>query len=200
MTGQLRRRRRQATQIIRKKNLQDSPVISPYPQSKSSGGWRKLILFFITVVILGLISYYLYSISFFNQESSPVQQKVNEPQAAGQAVTTQPEEQPAVIEHRIQIEILNGCGKNGVARLFQSYLRDQGFDVVNTDNYIVKGKVNWDVEHSFVIDHIGVAERAKDVARSLGIEPERIETSNDPHPIYDVSIVVGKDYKKLKTK
>lgn len=124
---------------------------------------------------------------------------MNITQTDGQVEAAQPVEQPAVSQHRIQIEILNGCGKNGVARVFQTYLRDQGFDVVNTDNYVEKGKVRWDVERSFVIDHIGVEERAKAVARSLGIEPERIEKSNNSHPIYDVSVVIGKDYKKLKT-
>ena len=195
----MRRRRRQATQIIRKKNIQDSPVISPYPLAKRSGGWRKPVLFILTVILLGLLSYYLYSISFFGRKESAAQEISGEKLPPSQPPAVKEEEEPSVLEHRIQIEILNGCGKNGVARLFKSYLRDQGFDVVNTDNYTSNGKVNWDVDHSFVIDHIGVSERAKAVARSLGIDPEKIETRNNPNPIYDVSVVIGKDYKKLKT-
>jgi hypothetical protein len=106
-------------------------------------------------------------------------------------------DQTPPFKHKIQIEILNGCGKTGIAKIFQRYLRDQGFDVVNTENYVKDGKVFWKIEKSFVIDHIGVESQAKRVAKSLGIPVENVESRQNPNAIYDVSVVIGKDYKNL---
>jgi len=101
------------------------------------------------------------------------------------------------LEENIQIEILNGCGVNGIAKIFQTYLRDQGFDVVNTDNYIVAGKRHWDLQESKIIDHIGNREQAEALARTLGIAFAKIEVKESEIAIYDMSVVIGKDYKKL---
>jgi hypothetical protein len=103
---------------------------------------------------------------------------------------------PPTPVHTIQIEVLNGCGVNGVAKIFQSKLRENGFDVVNTENYVVKGKVFWNVDQTFVIDQIGVAEQAKSIAKALGIPVTLVESRENPAAIYDISVVVGKDYKK----
>ncbi len=59
------------------------------------------------------------------------------------------------------------------------------------------GKVFWQLEKSFVIDQIGVESQAKLVAKSLGIPIEYVESRQNPNAIYDVSVVIGKDYKKL---
>ena len=37
----------------------------------------------------------------------------------------------------IQMEVLNGCGVDGVAQKFTDYLRKDNFDVVNVSNYIL---------------------------------------------------------------
>ena len=125
---------------------------------------------------------------------------INTEQTSPAEVEAEPvkeEPQPAPFEHKIQIEILNGCGVNGIAKIFQSYLREQGFDVVNTENYSVNGKLTWNVEKTFIIDHIGVLERAKSVARTLGVSTDNIQSKQSQQPLYDVSVVIGKDYKSL---
>lgn len=100
-------------------------------------------------------------------------------------------------KRNVQVEILNGCGVNGVAKSFQIYLRAQGFDVVNTENYTENNKLRWDIEKSFLIDHTDNLEQARAVARSLNIPEDRVVTKNTPNPIYDVSVVIGKDYRQL---
>ena len=102
------------------------------------------------------------------------------------------------LAENIQIEILNGCGVNGIAKIFQTYLRTQGFDVVNTDNYLVAGKRHWELQESKIIDYIGNSEQAEALARSLGISLAKIEIKESEIAIYDMSVVIGKDYKKLK--
>lgn len=197
----MRRRRRQSTQIIRKKSIQESPVSSHVPPPKSGGSGRKILYFFLTISLLAVISYHLYDLSFIKDRSSYQKQVVDEGSMSLTADDTSADmhlqEQPAPFEHKIQIEILNGCGKSGVAKIFQRYLRDQGFDVVNTENYVKNGSVFWQVEKSFVIDQIGVKGQAKTVAKSLGIPVEYVESRQSPNAIYDVSVVIGKDYKNL---
>jgi hypothetical protein len=192
----LRRRRRQATQIIRKKSVSSPPVTSyhsPIPKKRIG---RKIFYTFLIIIILGTASYYLYNLTFSGQ-TTPFDETVSETITDSITITEDEVPESAPFEHQIQIEILNGCGVNGVAKIFQSYLRQQGFDVVNTENYTVKGKVFWDVKQSFVIDQIGVAEQAKSVARSLGIPIEKVESRENPDAIYDVSVVIGNDYKSI---
>lgn len=101
-------------------------------------------------------------------------------------------------EKKIQVEILNGCGKEGIAKIFQAYLQEKGFDVVNTDNYIENGKRRWDIAESMVIDQTGNSGPAKDLARTLGIADKKIVSKPTPNAIYDLSIVLGRDYFILK--
>ena len=106
-------------------------------------------------------------------------------------------ETSAPFEKNVQIEILNGCGVNGIAKVFQSYLREHGFDVVNTENYVEESKIRWDLPDLKIIDHTGDVEQAEELARILHIPANRIISEDDPNAIYDLSIVIGRDYKKL---
>jgi hypothetical protein len=197
----LRRRRRQLTQIIRKKSTSDSSSGSYYPVSQKSGTGKKLFFYFLAIIILAFISYYLYNLNFLevktisgDRNSGQVDSLYSDHEQV-ESVTN--DKGAAPFEHKIQVEILNGCGINGIAKIFKKYLQDQGFDVVNTENYVVDGKVNWTVEKSFIIDQIGVKEQAKIVAQSLSIPAEKIINRTNPQAIYDVSVVIGKDYKNL---
>lgn len=93
----------------------------------------------------------------------------------------------------IQVEVLNGCGISGVADMFTDYLRAQSFDVVNIDNY-----VSFDINESLVIDRIGNMSNARKIAESLNINKKNvIQQLNDDY-FLDVTIIIGKDYYKLK--
>ena len=191
----MRRRRRQSTQIIKKIN-HSSTSLPSYPSLRSSGiRWKRVVVWMFSIIVLGSLSYFLYTWS---------------PEPAGQEILTEDstelildepeitESDPAPFEENIQVEILNGCGFNGVAKIFQSYLREQGFDVVNTDNYLEDGKRRWDIQKSMVIDRVGEFEQAISVARALGITGDQVFSKENPEAIYDVSVVIGKDFKQLK--
>jgi hypothetical protein len=192
----VRRRRRQSTQTIRKKTIQSPPLSSNYSSKKTGGIGRKIFYYFLTIIILSFIAYYLYN--FTSPDEPPGGEEISQEITTGSSEeVVEPPQTPAPFEHKIQIEILNGCGVSGIAKIFQSKLRENGFDVVNTENYIEKGKVNWKIKNSFIIDQIGVSEQAKMVANSLGIPLTNIESRTNPASIYDVSVVIGKDYKKF---
>lgn len=93
----------------------------------------------------------------------------------------------------IQLDVLNGCGVSGVADRFTDYLRAHNFDVVQIDNYI-----SFDVDETFVIDRIGNKANALKVARAIGIENAKVIQQLNDNYFLDVSLVIGKDYYKLK--
>ena len=193
----MRRRRRQATQIIKKKGTitKQSPYIQ-YP-SQSSMIWKRIFRIFLFIIIFGGIGYILYNINYESELTQEI--PIDTTSTVSESHTEEiPLANIAPFEQRVQIEILNGCGVNGVAKIFESYLRRHGFDVVNTENYREKGKVRWNVRESKVIDQIGKLDQAKDVARSLGISDKNIDSKVNPSAIYDVSVVIGLDFKKLK--
>ncbi|TFH02722.1 MAG: LytR family transcriptional regulator [Calditrichales bacterium] len=195
----MQRRKRRSTQTSRKKTEQTPSLTGYYMQPTKSKSGRKRLLVFLSVIVLAAIAYYSYNMDFSLFGSGPATSDKSSATVtdAPEEIPAEPKELAAPFEHKIQIEILNGCGVNGVAKLFQTYLRDEGFDVVNTENYTLKGAVIWNVKESFLIDHIGVTEKAKTVAKSLNIPLSRIEHKESTTPIYDVSVVIGKDYKNL---
>lgn len=93
----------------------------------------------------------------------------------------------------IQMEVLNGCGSSGVADKFTEYLRGNNFDVVQTGNYI-----SFDISNTLVIDRTGNKANAEKVARFLGIDKSNIIQQKNDDYFLDVSLVIGKDYVKLK--
>jgi hypothetical protein len=192
----LRRRRRQSTQIIHKKTTSSPPASSYYSSPKPKRSGRKILFFIVVVTALSAISYYFYNLNFQNADVDLAKPE-SETVSSDPIEPVEEEEQiPPPLAHMIQVEVLNGCGINGVAKIFQSKLRENGFDVVNTENYVVKGKVFWKVDQTFVIDQIGVAEQAKSIAKALGIPLTNIESRENPAAIYDISVVIGKDYRK----
>jgi hypothetical protein len=196
----LRRRRRQPTQIIKKKSFSSTsyPQIGATQQSKSN--WKRFFSTFLFILIIAAISYFIYDITLNREVVRNNEQDTQYENPAQPVETEKPPPQPAEeapFKKNVQVEILNGCGVNGVAKSFQEYLRAQGFDVVNTENYTENNKLRWDVQQSFVIDRAGNLEQAKAVARSLNINEEKVVSKNLPNPIYDVSVVIGKDFRRL---
>ncbi len=92
----------------------------------------------------------------------------------------------------IQVEVLNGCGTSGVAEIFTDYLRKEKFDVVQMGNY-----VSFDIDKSMVIDRTGNRANAEKVASALGIEDKNVILQKNSDSFLDVSVIIGKDYKKL---
>ena len=92
----------------------------------------------------------------------------------------------------IQVEVLNGCGRSGIADIFTDFLRKHHFDVVHQGNYI-----SFDVDNSLVIDRTGNRKNAEKVAEVLGINKKYIITQINNDYFLDVSVIIGKDYNQL---
>ncbi len=107
-------------------------------------------------------------------------------------VTERDSESSDLISEIIQIEVLNGCGVNGIANNFTSLLRTNGFDVVETGNF-----ENFDVEKSMVISRSGAMKHAYQIARVLGIEEVHVLREESDDYYLDASIVIGADYESL---
>jgi hypothetical protein len=93
----------------------------------------------------------------------------------------------------IQIEVLNGCGVNGMGDTFTEFLRESDFDVIHTGNY-----VSFDVEHTLVVDRRGDPANAAAVAKALGVGKKQIVRELNEDYLLDVSVVIGKDFGSLK--
>lgn len=87
----------------------------------------------------------------------------------------------------VRIEVLNGAGAPGLARLATSRLRGEGFDVVFFGN-----AARFDHARSVVLDRTGDPARARAVAAALGIDS--VATVPEPGLLLDVSVVLGADW------
>ena len=92
----------------------------------------------------------------------------------------------------IHVEILNGCGKDGMARQVGQHLRTLGFDVMTLGN---AGSFNY--PETIVIDRAGKPEYARRVAESLGTRNRIQQIVADPFRLEEVTVIVGRDYKRL---
>jgi hypothetical protein len=93
----------------------------------------------------------------------------------------------------IQIDVLNGCGISKAASGVTAYLRSRGYDVVEMRNY-----KTFDVGESLVIDRTGNLETARKVAYALGVREKNIVQQINHDYYVDVSVVIGKDYQRLR--
>lgn len=101
------------------------------------------------------------------------------------------------LEKKIQLEILNGCGESGVAKKLSDLLKKSKYDIVNSGNYIEKGKINWNVKETKIISQISNPQKARDLADLMGVLYSNVEEFENPSPIADITIIIGKDYKTL---
>ncbi len=93
----------------------------------------------------------------------------------------------------IQAEVLNGCGVSGLAERFTDYLRLNKVDVVKEGDYS-----SFDVPETLIIDRNGNKANAFKIARILGVKKRNVIQQIDEDYLLDVSVIIGKDYFKLK--
>ncbi len=199
----MKHRRRYTTQTAKKKNGRIQ-YQSPYdsPSKSSSKFWR---YFFIIIILAGGI-YYLYNSL---PESAAVEEdEFSQTEQSEELPTEQPQKQQAFpieekkietppVNRTIQLEVLNGCGTQGVAKIFSEKLKRHKYDVVNSGNYLKNGKTYWKVLKTKIVDNTGNRENAEKLAEILGIDSKYIESKITPSPIADITVVIGKDYRDL---
>lgn len=99
-----------------------------------------------------------------------------------------------VLKHKnnMQIEVLNGCGVDGIADMFTDSLRKKNIDVVNTGNYR-----SYNIDNSIVIDRTGNIYNAEYVAKVIGIDNKQVIQQKNKNYYLDITLIIGKDYKQL---
>ncbi|MGE3802156.1 MAG: LytR C-terminal domain-containing protein [Candidatus Kapaibacterium sp.] len=95
-------------------------------------------------------------------------------------------------DEHIQINVVNACGADGVAKKFSEFLRARKFDVPEYGN---AEEVRF---QSMVIDRVGDSVSAQKVAYALGIPSERVVTEIDSSLYVRATVVVGSDYTTLR--
>ena len=92
----------------------------------------------------------------------------------------------------VKVEVLNGCGVDGMARIVGNRLRETGFDVMTLDN-----ADRFDYPESIVIDRLGTPENADRVAEALGISNRIQQIVPDPFRIESVTVIIGRDFDRI---
>ena len=91
-----------------------------------------------------------------------------------------------------EVEVLNGCGESGVANLYTNFLRKNNFDVIE-----IKNADNFNFTNTLLLVSNTNNKAAKKLAELLTIKEENIKI--DKNIVWDFSIIIGKDYKNLKS-
>jgi hypothetical protein len=91
-----------------------------------------------------------------------------------------------------EVEVLDGVGNIKIAQCATDYIRSAGYDVVE-----MKRNADGIAEKSYIIDHSGNLELAKQLALSLGIPETKVFQKINSKLLLDVTVVVGEDYKLL---
>jgi len=100
---------------------------------------------------------------------------------------------PAPRKKILKVEVLNGCGKAGVAKKLTEYLRQKNIDVVEYGNF-----ERWDLSETLVIDRRSQDLRnAKIIGKIIGVE-DRMFPQISPQRQLDVTIIIGQNYKQLR--
>ncbi|NOG44541.1 MAG: LytR C-terminal domain-containing protein [Calditrichaeota bacterium] len=199
----MRHRRRSNSQTIQRKSHSNTNVrFSPSKKKKSKLPF--LFLGLVAVVIIGFLYWPELSelIPATQSEAISNQSEIETRSEEQTSIPVQETQEPEVqyyspIEKKIQLEILNGCGEKGVAKKLADLLKKSKYDIVNSGNYIEQGKINWQVQETKIIDQINNQENARDLADHMGILYANVEIFDNPSPIADLTVVIGKDYKLL---
>ncbi len=95
----------------------------------------------------------------------------------------------------IDVEVLNGCGVQGLANEFSDFLRQHNHDVVNIGN-----ADTFDYQYSILINRGNRQEREiKDLCDELGISHNQILPIESEEVQADVTFIIGSDYQSLKS-
>lgn len=100
---------------------------------------------------------------------------------------------PAIPAENLKVEVLNGCGVNGLARKYADLLKENGFDPVKTETY-----ERTDLPRTYIIDRLSekMANGLK-MAEALGLPKDYVSYQADAKRMVAVSLILGQDYKSI---
>jgi hypothetical protein len=191
---------------IVRQNLKKShkPTVQQPPSSFSLRTTLKRISYLIIFAGLIFLLYWVVTTpAFLNLFSSEEPAFPEQNQAQGRSVPASsskndekpPEPQPILkpVKQKMQVEVLNGCGKTGIAAVTTDFLRKSEIDVIYSGNF-----KHFNINQSMVLDRVGNKDNAEKIAGILGIEADLIKTEINPNRQLDVTVILGKDYSTLK--
>ena len=94
--------------------------------------------------------------------------------------------------HKIQVEIRNGCGIANLARMYTDFLRDEGFDVLDSKN-----ADHFNYLETKIFHHRGDINRALVLADILKIDKSNVIDDKNENLFYDLTLIIGKNYMDL---
>jgi hypothetical protein len=154
------------------------------PPKESSRKRITNVILNISILVLLIVCGYL-AFNIVNKTISGDKRKPVEITDTTSNVTKQP-------NLTMQIDVRNGTGEDGVAKLFTDYLRDKGYDVVEIGNF-----ESDDQEKTLILDRKGNAGNCMRIAQSLGVSEKNVIPQINEKLLLDATIVIGKDYKEL---
>lgn len=95
-------------------------------------------------------------------------------------------------QKQMTLEVLNGSGNAGVAKIFSRYLKDNGFKVSFFGN-----AGSYDYAKTVIVDWKGNVQNTLLLANFLHIDPAQIIIYHKPDKKINATIVVGKDWNEL---
>ncbi len=93
----------------------------------------------------------------------------------------------SVLPRDVKVEVLNGCGKTGVAKEAKNILTAKGFKVVN-----VGDADSWNYSRTKILYRDGQISKAQCVKKYFPVTQSVVSTKIDPNA--DIAIILGKDY------
>jgi hypothetical protein len=93
------------------------------------------------------------------------------------------------LERRLKIEVLNGTGQPGAARVVGEALIAAGYDVVAVEN-----ADHFDYEVTHVIDRSGVGDVIGEIAAAIGADSAVVVIDRDL--FLDATVVLGRDWRR----
>lgn len=178
-----------------KRRTRKKKSVKEYKERKFD--FTSIIFAVIIVVIIALVIWY----AFNKIKPSSPSEIAGTPEQIDSTVIQPAEEPPPKEEEQqkiLQVEILNGCGVRRLVARIADLMRQDGFDVVNTDNYKENNQIRFSIQNSFILDRLGNQTNAKSIADAIGIDYSNIRTEISPDMMLDATIVIGHDYKQLK--
>lgn len=142
-------------------------------------GTTTIVLLLALAIVLAFAGSFIFGLRGSRAERAP------EPDTAAAP------RQPVVVrDTRARVEVLNGAGQTGLAKLATQQLRDAGFDVVQFGN---AGGIR---DTSEVLDRIGKPAVARSIAEVLGIN--KVTTAIDTSRYVEATVILGSDWARTR--
>ena len=159
------------------------------PRKKKAGALKfvNFPIAILTIISLLFISSFIYEIVFNEHEN-------HQDISLEEILKSKSNSYEIKTGERIKVEIQNGCGQGKIAEMYQRFLRDKGFDVMDAKNASSFEHIN-----SKIIIKSGNGEMASFLSNLMGINDSLITSSPNQDDIIHLILIVGKDFDLLES-